>query len=151
MTQIKEANDKSNPLVTKLNEVIDIIIDQNQLFDIKTIDTLKIQYQTAQKNLDVKIKSLSSIEEIDNEFKIKEKSIQYLKDTKKVFQEMFPPLLEILPQKFNDLTLDQKTVFKNFGQLGRNFQKRSMIYVNEVYSFQRKYKITNAEINQYGL
>jgi|GEM_PF-7086071 len=91
------------------------------------------------------------MEEPDMDFKLKKKTISYLEDTKKVFQKMIPPLFEVLPKRFTDMTMDQRLAMKTFGEMGKAFQEKTTNFLQEFSAYNRKHKITVHELQQYGL
>ena len=151
LIQISQANKKSNKLIVEINHVIDIASDPTKYFDSTVVDSLRKQYQKVQDNLNLRLKSITAFIEVDTELNLKEKSILYLEDSKRVFHEMFPPLFEVLPKRFIGMTSDQRSVMKNFDRLGKNFQNKSLAFSHELLAYNRKYKFTIEELQQYGL
>ena len=116
-----------------------------------SIDSLKMYLSKNIEELEKKIKIVNVLSETDNDLNFKKTIIDYLEQTKTLQETAMPKVLELLENGLDKINDQQKDAVKIFMTQGQELQIKSKEIEDLSLVYQKKHKITNKELDQYGL
>ena len=125
--------------------------NENHKLDKANIDSLRSFLSNNIIDVDTKIKTISALNETDPDLKFKQTIISYLTEIKNLQEAAMPKVLELLENGLDKINDKQKESVKVFMTKMQELQIKSKEIEDLSLAYQKKHKITNKELDQYGL